>query len=464
MIRHEPREPFGLTQANPGPVGQRIPPGAIRWPEGVEYDGSVTVYVGEYDGRLQDAPVRVDIAYDAAMDKLPRALWWLIAGVVLNSLGFAFLWPLTAIYLHQVLAEPMPIVGTVLMVQSVAGLAGSVWGGSLYDRYGARGPLLVSAVVTAALFATLLMDHTFDVYALATSGASLAVGVVFPCLYALAAHLWPQGGRRAFNAIYVAQNVGVAFGSILGGLVATLGFRWTFLAAAVLVGTFAVIIFWVYRGPDWETKPTGVRTASAPRVRGGLGIATLMLAGGLALDWLAYVQWQTTAPNFMQAEGFSLPLYSLLWTVNGGLVLLGQPFISWVTRRVPSVKRQILLGNAAFLTAYLGLAAVHQYVAWMGAMGLATLGEMMVWPGVPAAADQLAPPGRRGLYQGVIAGAGAIGRAVGPLAGGLLFAASAPGRLYLAMAGVYVLAIMVFILHDRPAWTEQVPLPPAPRA
>ena len=415
-------------------------------------------------GLAAGAPVGAHTGYHAIMDKLPRTLWWLIAGVVLNSLGFAFLWPLTAIYLHQVLAEPMPIVGTVLMVQSVAGLAGSVWGGSLYDRYGARGPLLASALMATALFAALLMDHAFGVYAVATAGASLAVGVVFPCLNALAAHLWPAGGRRAFNAIYVAQNVGVALGSLLGGLVATLGFRWTFLAAAVLVGAFAVIIVLVYRGPAWETKPTRTRAPSAPRARGTLGVPTLMLAGGLALDWMAYVQWQTTAPNFMHAEGFPLPLYSLLWTVNGGLVLLGQPLISWVTRQVPSVKRQILLGNAGFLTAYLGLAVVHQYAAYVGAMGLATLGEMLVWPGVPAAADRLAPPGRRGLYQGVIAGAGAIGRAFGPLAGGLLFVASAPARLYLAMAGVYVAAILVFVLHDRRAWAGSAPYPRAPQS
>ncbi len=31
----------------------------------------------------------------------------------------------------------------------------------------------------------------------------------------MAGTLWPEGGRKAFNAIYLAQNVGVAIGPAL---------------------------------------------------------------------------------------------------------------------------------------------------------------------------------------------------------------------------------------------------------
>lgn len=387
------------------------------------------------------------------MHTLPRPLWWLVIGVTLNSLGFAFLWPLTAIYLHEVLRQPMTIVGTVLMIQSAAGLAGSLWGGTLFDRFGARHPLLGGAALAALLFLLLLVNHTVVVYALATSGASFAIGVVFPCLNALAGQLWPEGGRQAFNAVYVAQNVGVALGSILGGLVATLGFQWTFLAGAVLVGGFFFIILRVYRGPSWESPRVQDRDRPSPPPRTRLGLAGWLLAAAFALDWLAYVQWQSTTPNFMHHEGFPLPLYSLLWTVNGGLVLLGQPLIQWWVRRIPSVKAQILWGNGLFVAAYLLLASVHVYGAYVAGMTLATLGEMLVWPGVPAAADRLAPAGRRGLYQGIIVGAGAVGRMLGPLVGGLLYLPSAPAHLFLAMAGIYAVAVVVYLLHDRkPEW------------
>lgn len=395
------------------------------------------------------------VRYAEHMDRLPRPLWWLVIGVALNSLGFAFLWPLTAIYLHEVLGQPMTIVGSILMIQSGAGLAGSLWGGTLFDRFGGRRPLLGGAALASLLFLLLLVNHTVLVYALATSGASFAIGVVFPCLNALAGQLWPEGGRKAFNAVYVAQNVGVALGSILGGLVATLGFQWTFLAGATLVGGFFVIVLRVYRGPGWERPRASAHTPAKPTPRVALSFAGWMLAAAFALDWLAYVQWQSTTPNFMHHEGFPLPLYSLLWTINGGLVLLGQPLIQWVVRRLPSVKVQILGGNLLFISAYLLLATIRLYPAYMAGMALATLGEMLVWPGVPAAADRLAPPGRRGLYQGVIVGAGAMGRMLGPLVGGLLYLPTAPARLFLAMVGIYATAVAVYVLYDhKSAWTR----------
>ena len=39
-------------------------------------------------------------------------------------------------------------------------------------------------------------------------------------MFAMAGSVWPEGGRKAFNAIYVVQNLGVALGATIGGYVA----------------------------------------------------------------------------------------------------------------------------------------------------------------------------------------------------------------------------------------------------
>jgi len=68
---------------------------------------------------------------------------------------------------------------------------------------------------------------------------------------------------------------------------------------------------------------------------------------------------------------------------------------------------------------------------------------------VPAAADALAPAGRRGAVQGLISMGGAVGRMLGPLLGGFLYAAGNPASLYLVMAAIFVAAGIVYGVHDR---------------
>ena len=49
-------------------------------------------------------------------------------------------------------------------------------------------------------------------------------------------------GRQTFNAIYLAQNIGVALGAALGGFVAEFSFNFIFLANLVMYVLFALAI------------------------------------------------------------------------------------------------------------------------------------------------------------------------------------------------------------------------------
>ncbi|MCY8136390.1 MFS transporter, partial [Bacillus spizizenii] len=60
--------------------------------------------------------------------------------------------------------------------------------------------------------------------------------------------------------------------------------------------------------------------------------ALIILSSGYVLGWLAYSQWSTTIASYTQSIGISLSLYSVLWTVNGILIVLGQPLVSFVVK------------------------------------------------------------------------------------------------------------------------------------
>ena len=55
-------------------------------------------------------------------------------------------------------------------------------------------------------------------------------GIIFPSMYATVGSVWPEGGRKAFNAIYLAQNLGVAIGPAIAGIVADRNINNIFLA------------------------------------------------------------------------------------------------------------------------------------------------------------------------------------------------------------------------------------------
>ena len=383
----------------------------------------------------------------------PRALLVLVLSTVVMVTGFSMLWPLVTLYVHSRLGLPMSWAGGVLLIQSAANLGGNILGGPLFDRWGGRPAILTGAAAAAAAAFGMAATHGIYPYLAMTIVLGVGTGLIYPSINAYAAQVWPEGRRAAFNAIYVASNVGVAIGSMIGGLLAQVHFWLAFTVTGLLLLLYGIWVAFGLRSPAFGHALAGERhteASHAPRQPAGLWhLAPWLLALGLFLDWTAYVQWQTTIAVHMQVLGFSIARYSLLWTLNGIIILVGQPLVGWVTRRLPRVKQQILLGNILFMLSFAFLVRAGSYAAFVGGMTLSTLGEMLVWPGIPSAADRMAPQGRRGLYQGIVSGAASTGRAVGPLVGGILYDRAPTQVLFSVMIAIFALGFVVLSVHDR---------------
>lgn len=49
--------------------------------------------------------------------------------------------------------------------------------------------------------------------------------IPIPFKYAMVGTAWPEGGRKAFNVIYPAQNLGVAIGPAIAGIIADYSYQ-----------------------------------------------------------------------------------------------------------------------------------------------------------------------------------------------------------------------------------------------
>lgn len=80
-------------------------------------------------------------------------------------------------------------------------------------------------------------------------------------------------------------------------------------------------------------------------------------------------------------------------------------------------------------------------------MIILTFGEMFVWPAVPTIANKLAPEGKQGSFQGYVNSASTIGKAIGPLLGGMIVDIYDIQKMFLIMMCLLFIAIIcIFIL------------------
>jgi MFS family permease len=382
---------------------------------------------------------------------MPRALWLLVIGMAVNVTGSSFLWPMNAIYIHDHLDKSLTIAGLVLMLNSAASVIGNLVGGSLFDRIGGYRSVLLGISITVLALIGLTLKHDWPYYVFFLTIVGFGSGIVFPAMYAMAGSVWKEGGRKAFNAIYVAQNLGVAIGSALGGLVAAISFQLIFLANAVLYVLFLLIAIFGYKGINTYSGKQVVSKRQRNQSIGNKKLyALLTLCFGYLLCWVGYVQWASTIAPYTQELGVSIRQYSFIWTINGALIVLGQPISSKVVKHwVKTIKLQITVGTGIFALAFFILTFAHQFTAFAVAMVIMTIGEMLVWPAVPTVASQLAPVGKEGFYQGIVNSTATGGRMIGPILGGFLVDFFSMSVLFAVMIGLFFLSIVTTMLYDR---------------
>ena len=388
---------------------------------------------------------------------MPKQVWWLIIGMAVNVTGSSFLWPLNAIYIHVHLDKSLSIAGVVLMGNSAASVVGNLFGGSLFDKMGGYRSILIGIGITIFALGGMVWNHEWPYYVLFLIITGFGSGIIFPAMYAMAGSAWKEGGRRAFNAIYVAQNVGVALGSALGGFVASFSFNYIFIANLSMYLVFFVIAFKKYKVFSNHVGASTSVLKESGIVRNKSHLMTLLvLCSSYLLCWMAYVQWQTTIASYTQQLSIRLEQYSLLWAINGALIVLAQPFLGKFLKKMKeNLKTQILIGIMIFMISNLVAAYATEFSGFVVAMVILTLGEMLIWPAVPSFANQIAPKGREGFYQGLVNSTATGGRMLGPVLGGLVVDAFHMEALFYSIVGLLVIAFIIASIFDLPLKKEE---------
>lgn len=381
---------------------------------------------------------------------IPRSVWWLVIGMALNITGSSFLWPLNTIFMKEELGKSLTIAGIVLMINSFGMVVGNLLGGTLFDKLGGYRTIMIGTIT--CLISTTLLNffHGWPWYAVWLVLLGFGGGMIVPAIYAMAGAVWPNGGRTTFNAIYLAQNIGVASGAAIGGFVAELSFNYIFIANLVMYVLFGIVAFTQFN-LEYHAK---VKTPDSLDIQSKENkkrfVALILLCTMFSICWIAYIQWETTIASFTQQINISMSQYSVLWTVNGIMILVAQPLIRPVIRLLKgNLKYQMFVGIFIFMLAFFITSFAQHFTVFLIGMIILTFGEMFVWPAVPTIANYLAPQGKQGQYQGVVNSASTVGKAFGPLIGGVLVDTFNMSAMFIGMIILLLIGMFFLSIFDR---------------
>ncbi|HCW8833457.1 TPA: MFS transporter [Staphylococcus aureus] len=359
---------------------------------------------------------------------IPKSVWWLVIGMALNITGSSFLWPLNTIYMKQELGKSLTVAGLVLMINSFGMVIGNLLGGSLFDKLGGYKTILIGTFTCLCSTTLLNFFHGWPWYAVWLVMLGFGGGMIIP-------------------AIYLAQNIGVAVGAAMGGFVAEFSFNYIFLANLIMYVVFALVAVTQFNIEiNAKVKyPTHLDiTGKKNKAR---FISLVLICAMFAICWVAYIQWESTIASFTQSINISMAQYSVLWTINGIMILVAQPLIKPILYLLKgNLKKQMFVGIIIFMLSFFVTSFAENFTIFVVGMIILTFGEMFVWPAVPTIANQLAPDGKQGQYQGFVNSAATVGKAFGPFLGGVLVDAFNMRMMFIGMMLLLVFALILLMV------------------
>jgi MFS family permease len=374
--------------------------------------------------------------------QLPRDVYVLQAGGLVNAFGNGIVLPFLIIYLHNVRGIPLGIAGLAAATQSATALCSGFAAGTLSDRIGAKRVLLGALVVMAVAFALMPEIRTawnaFAIYVVWGAGS----GSFWPAQSALLAGLTPAERRAPSFALQrLTMNLGVAIGGVVAGLIASVAHPRSFtvlflIDVATFVGYFVVLLR--VRSPELHPERSSGSWRDVARDRTFvaytcLNAAFITAAISLMVELLpafakntAHVNEREVGVIFaLDSIGivlFQLPLAKLM-EGRRRMVALAAMGIVWAASLV-------LVWAAGAFTAATGAALVIGAAMLVFALGECIHGVVHA----PLGAD-LAPPRLLGRYLALSSLSWQVGWIVGPAGGGFVLQ-HAPLLLWPAAAAV----------------------------
>ena len=376
-------------------------------------------------------------------------LIWLIVGELATWIGASFIWPLTSVYLNKQLHISLSIIGVVLFCNCAGNILGSIISGRLYDKYNPYPLMLWGLGLDAAVLFLMAAFHGWPEYWVWLTLTGFLGGWNGTLINSVATSLKKYPGRYVFNVLYFSQNLGVVTGTLIVGYLYDLSITLLFVIAALLFVIAFINAIFNYRPiiafhkERMAKHKKGEKHEAEPMPKRNF-IMTMVFFTTLGVTWLMYMNWESNLSVYMVSLGIPFHLYSLLWTLNAGVIVIMQGILARFPNIFKNLFHQIIFGICMFSLSFITLVFAKDFAHFALSMFILTLGESTAFPAIPAYVNDLSPLTSKGKYQGANMVASGIGRAFGPLFGGLII--DHAGYIPFFWVAAIMIALMIVVM------------------
>jgi MFS family permease len=391
----------------------------------------------------------------------PRQFWLLTAGMLVSTIGSSMVWPFLTIYLSKRLALPLFSIATLFTVNAIADLTFSFIAGPIVDRTGRKRVMVISLVVNGLANLAMSQADSLGMFAVL-----MAINGAANPLYRIGADamladlIRPDQRPQAYSLTRMANNLGIALGPAIGGVVATGSYTTSFILAASGLIFYGLLIGLFAR----ETLPQGSEHAALRRVEPFGGYAVVLKDRGfvsftaaIAINTVcAVLIWQLMGVYANSNYGVSESVYGLIPSTNAAMVVLLQFLVTLFTKRFPPL-RMAALGAFIYAISTLGVSLATGFSGFWLCMVVMTFGELVLVPTATTYVANHAPADMRGRYMSFYGLTWSIARGIGPAFGGLLNDNLGPKFIWYGGFVVGLIAVTWLLAQSRRAARKAQP-------
>jgi MFS family permease len=361
--------------------------------------------------------------------------------------------PVLSLFAESLGAGPERI-GLIVSVSTITGVLLKLPSGALSDIYGRK--MLLRIGVVAFGLPPFIYPFVSDLNALTGLRFvhGLATAIFAPSALATVADLYKERRGAALGTYTACTQSGSLLGPFLGGwLVYQAGFPAAFVTAGVF-GCIAILIFFSLHleEPPPRVREKGLAPVLTEMGKGFLAVArnrrVLITSSTDAAKMIANGALMAFLPLYGLSVGLNAGEVGLLFSVQAVTSFLSKPVMGRVSDRVGR-QPLILIGLLICAATFISIASVDSFVLLLLLSSGFGFGEAVVSSSSAALVADSSEFKRLGAGMGMQGMVMDIGHASGPLLAGLLIARVSYQGAFAVIAGIQLLAALVFWITMR---------------